>query len=148
MATVNSKKHKPLDLKAFVIATLRRASYRWPPREEAFRRARAGQLRVRGRLVWHHHCAMCPKDKWYTRKQVKADHIEPVVSTKDGFIGWDVYIPRMLCPVEGFQILCEQHHSEKTKKEQLERKLAKLTPEQAYAYLEKIKKKLAKKKIS
>lgn len=47
------------------------------------------------------------------------DHIEPIVSV-NGFNGWDEYIERMFCE-DGFQLLCLDCHSKKTKAENEER---------------------------
>jgi len=97
--------------RAFVIATLRRASYRWPARTEAMRLARV----ERGLYK----CAMCTKV--HTRSNIQLDHILPVISLK-GFKTWDEYIDRLLCDPEGFQVLCRPCHDAKTKGENSLRK--------------------------
>lgn len=97
---------KFLNVKAFVIASLRRASYRWPPREEARRRVKVDRNQYR--------CEKC--NKIFTRKETKIDHIKPVVDVT-GFESFDKYIERLFCDVSGFQILCKKDHDEKTKEE-------------------------------
>lgn len=145
MGTASLKKaRKPIVLKAFIIMQLRKTSYRWPARNEALLRARDKQLRVKGRLVWHYRCVRCSPDVIHTRKQVQVDHVVPVVDPLKGFTTWDDYINRMFCSADGFQILCIAHHKEKTEAENLERKLANITPEEAKDVLEKINKKLEK----
>ena len=48
-----------------------------------------------------------------------ADHVSPVVETRKGFQGWDIYISRLF---EGtLQPLCEKCHSIKSKAEAKER---------------------------
>lgn len=105
---------KPFNLKAFIIATLRRASYRFPNRNKAMQAARV----ERGLYL----CNYCKKV--FPRQEIKVDHVIPVVSIQ-GFTTWDEYINRMFPEPEGFQILCEADHSIKTKMENQARKLHK-----------------------
>ena len=100
-------------LKAFVIATLRRASYRHPGRTIAKKNARVGRNQ--------YHCAMCGPDKIYGSKEVQLDHINPIVPIT-GWDGWEGFISRLFCGAEGYQLLCKPHHSEKTKEENRKRK--------------------------
>ena len=51
-----------------------------------------------------------------------ADHIDPVVSPREGFQGWDVYISRLF--TGALQPLCEACHKEKSKSEAKERQVA------------------------
>jgi 5-methylcytosine-specific restriction endonuclease McrA len=92
-----------LSLKRFIISTLRRATYRWPHRNTALVNARIARNQYK--------CANC--EKIFTRKEIKIDHIEPIVPLS-GFTTWDEYINRMFCGVEGLQILCSPCHNEKT----------------------------------
>lgn len=88
-------------IKAFIIATLRKASYRWIPRNKALQNAKIGRNQYK--------CAHCPEDKIYTRKEVQLDHINPVVPL-EGFDSWDGFIDRLFCPESGFRVLCESCH--------------------------------------
>jgi hypothetical protein len=48
------------------------------------------------------------------------DHIEPIVPTggfKRGSWDWHEYIERMFCPVSGWQCICPDCHTEKTREE-------------------------------
>ena len=72
---------KPFNLKSFVIATLRRSSYRWRPREDARRLARVGRNQYT--------CKIC--NNVFTRKETKVDHIIPVVPLS-GWISFDNFI--------------------------------------------------------
>lgn len=99
-------------MKKFLIAILRRASYKWPPRNEALKAARVG----RG-LYKCNHCG-----ETFGRKEIKIDHIDPVVDPLKGFETWDEYINRMFCQKEGFQILCEKDHNDKSSVEKQIRK--------------------------
>ena len=122
---------KALDLKTWVIWALRKASYRWPARQAALRRAaadKADYLRWPGEKVSKlvrnfYFCKYC--EQVFSRKGVSVDHIEPVVDPKTGWQGFDEYIRRMFCSEAGFQILCGECHDAKTKKENKGRKRGK-----------------------
>jgi 5-methylcytosine-specific restriction endonuclease McrA len=98
-------------LKGFIINTLRRASYRWPPRNEALKLAKVDRNQYK--------CAHCTQI--FGRKDVQIDHKIPVVSLQ-GFTSWDDYVSKMFCDLDGFQILCTSCHDSKTLVENQERK--------------------------
>lgn len=50
------------------------------------------------------------------------DHIDPIISVKEGFVDWNNLVERMFCPEENWQKLCKTCHDIKTKKETQERK--------------------------
>lgn len=97
---------KYFNLKAFVIAGLRRLTYKYPPRYNCMNSART----ERGKYK----CAQCKAI--VGRKDIKIDHIIPVVGV-EGFIDWNTYIPRMFCNESNFQALCDTCHKAKTKQE-------------------------------
>jgi len=117
-----------LDLKTWLIWTLRKASYRWPPRQAALRNASVSRAEyekrpgeeITKRIKNFYRCATCKKV--FSRKGVSIDHLEPVVNPKKGWQGWDVYISRMFCSVKGFQVICSKDHDAKTKRENEVRK--------------------------
>lgn len=99
--------------KYFVINLLRKGTYRWGPRSEAFKRARI----ERGLYK----CELCGELR--KNKDIVADHKEPVVPVT-GFTNFDDYIKRMFCSTEGFNIICKNTcHIEKTARENAERKI-------------------------
>lgn len=100
--------------KQYIVASLRMASLRWPPRNEALKRARVD----RG----FYECAACKKS-WH-RFGVQVDHIKPAVKLS-GFTTWDDYVERMLPLPEGYQVLCKPCHEEKTKSEKIIRQVKK-----------------------
>lgn len=59
-------------------------------------------------------CASCGNH--FPQKEMKADHIEPVVPIT-GFTDWNTFISRLFVEAPGFQALCESCHSVKTKQE-------------------------------
>ncbi len=100
--------------KEFVIAALRKASYRWP--------ARYGALKDSRCAPGLHRCAHC--NVAIPSKETKKDHVKPVVSPDIGFISWDIYIHNMFGPPGSIQVLCKPCHSIKTKSENKKRKEA------------------------
>lgn len=94
---------KPITQKQFVINTLRRASWRWGPRNKAKNAAKIG----RNQYV----CFECKTIN--PNKNTKIDHKEPVVALT-GFVDWNTYIERLYCDESGFQILCRDCHAAKT----------------------------------
>jgi len=92
------------ELKKFLTPVLRRATYRWSARNQALTNARV----ERGLYM----CAMCQGD--FKKDEVCIDHIEPVVSVTEGFTNWHDYVVRMFPSVDGFQVLCEVCHDQKT----------------------------------
>ena len=102
---------------SFITSTLRRATARWGPKNEAKKQARYHEkkLNVNGRLVFHSICDGCGTVIPETTSKV--DHIQPVVDPAKGFESWDVKIERMFCEVDGFQVLCIPCHDKKTKEE-------------------------------
>lgn len=98
------RKPKKYDKKRFVVATLRKASLRWPARNEAKKLARI----ERG----FYKCNAC--EKAFGPKEIHVDHIKPVVSIKEGFINWDEFIDGLFCEIENLQVLCTHCHASKT----------------------------------
>ncbi len=91
-------------LKRFLVPVLRRATYRWKDRNEAYVAARE----ARGLYL----CASCKE--CFGPKDVVIDHIDPVVSIEDGFTDWTEYVMRMFPEKEGFQVMCKSCHEIKT----------------------------------
>jgi hypothetical protein len=104
---------REVHLQPFVIAGLRRLSYKYRPRNEAMKRAR---LR---RGVYR--CAICGQE--VRKKDMQMDHIEPVLDVKTGFIDYNTYIARLFVSIDGWQVVCKKPcHSEKTKAENAKRR--------------------------
>jgi 5-methylcytosine-specific restriction endonuclease McrA len=114
----------------FVRETLRRASFRWPPRAAAQKAARVGRKinPETGKECWYDECANC-KGHFLERK-VKLDHIEPVrplefvlkvlgAATTDIELG--NFVLRMFPEQSGFQVLCSRCHGIKTATETTQR---------------------------
>ena len=95
---------KQMTKKTWIMAGLRRMSYRWPPKNEAERAARVDRGLYK--------CATC--EGTFKAGQYAIDHINPVVAIKEGFTTWDEIIDTLFCDKNGFQILCHDCHSIKT----------------------------------
>lgn len=96
-----------MDLKSFVINTLRRSFYKYPSRKEALKKSRV----ARGQYK----CAMC--EELFKPKEIQVDHIDSVIPTEgfpDNKFDWNIYIDRLFCNEQGLQILCKQCHKDKT----------------------------------
>lgn len=97
-------------VKAFAQKSLRRASYRWPARSEAMKKARISYGTYR--------CNICAGE--FRRKNTNLDHKDPVVKLT-GWDGFDSFIERLLCGEDGYQVLCTLCHAMKTSNEASER---------------------------
>jgi 5-methylcytosine-specific restriction endonuclease McrA len=108
--------------KAFIIAALRSASQRYPPKYETLNKAKVGKEvnKATGRIAEHYKCASC-KEK-FVLKNVQVDHILPVVSTKEGFVNWNIFIESLFCEAKNLQVLCKPCHATKTALEREKRK--------------------------
>lgn len=127
--------NKPIDIKKWLIPKLRRLSRWWPnkniAREKAKVKVEIGKTKEgkpKYRIFFR--CATCeierPEHSLWTREETQADHISPVVNPKDGFVDWNTFIPRLLCDASGYQILCENHHKQKTGTENKVRKVKRI----------------------
>lgn len=103
--------------KSFIIAALRNATRRYPPKYETLNEAKTVKKtnEKTGRLAQHYACKKCKED--FPAKEVQVDHKRPVVDPKVGFVDWNTYIERMFCDKKNFQVLCKPCHLKKTKLE-------------------------------
>lgn len=66
-------------------------------------------------------CQVC--NGWFMTKFISVDHIDPVISTEEGFVDWNTFIARLWhCGREKLQRICDSCHDKKTAKEWFERK--------------------------
>jgi len=108
--------------KSFIISAIRSGFRRWPPKYVVLADSCVGVKinKATGRKAKHYKCNICKKD--FPAKEVQADHIEPVVDPKVGFVDWNTFIERIAVDVDGYQCLCKGCHSKKTKEENSQRK--------------------------
>ena len=101
------------DKKSFLIATLRRASYRWKARGNVLKAARV----ARGQFQ----CQICKRI--VDRHNIRMDHIHAVIDPAVGWVSLDVFADRLFCDESGWQAICQDVcHSAKTKDENEERR--------------------------
>lgn len=108
---MDEKKKKKFNPKTWLTSVLRRASYRWPPRSEAIKKARIDRGLYK--------CAMCLNS--FKQSDTIVDHIKSVVPLEGfpihpvtGKPDWTIFIERLFCDVDGFQILCNNCADAKT----------------------------------
>lgn len=105
------KSTKDPRFRSYIMSVLRRASRFWTPSNVCIEKTKLAK--------GVHQCPLCKKI--FKRKEMKKDHIDPVISTK-GFTSWDDVIERMFVDETGWQAICIECHNEKTKKENEQRK--------------------------
>ena len=130
MATKKKPVEKPYNggtwtearMASFIKGGLRTLSRKWKPKYTAISLANVGRRfdPKTGKDSYRYKCASCGDS--FKSSDVQADHIDPVVSIEDGFVDWNVYIKRLLCEVENYQILCIACHAVKTSTEREQRK--------------------------
>ena len=101
---------------SFIKSALRGASRRWGPLYTCKKNARTARNTYT--------CSLCSKS--VGNKDIKIDHIHPVVDPIKGWVSWDSFIERLFVEKDGYQALCVACHQFKTSKERLVRKAAKL----------------------
>lgn len=102
-------------MRAFIVGGLRQLSNRWPPKYMARKAAKVAY----GTYM----CAGYKTDPHKVRaKDIKADHIDPVVDPATGFVSYDTFIKRLFCEQTGFQMLCTKCHQNKSNDEKVQRR--------------------------
>lgn len=91
-------------------------SYKWTPRTQAMNKARRKSQLSDKRTKWQYQCAICKE--WHKGGEIQLDHIIPKGRySKETFFIW---LDRLFCDVNGFQVLCVPCHLNKTNKEKKE----------------------------
>lgn len=101
--------------KSFITSALRRASSRWAPKYTCKKNARTARNTYK--------CSLCNKS--VGNKDIKIDHIYPVVDPTKGFESWDKFIERLFVELDGYQAICITCHKIKSKEENLQRRITK-----------------------
>ncbi len=98
--------------KSFITSALRRASSRWAPKYLTKKNARTARNTYK--------CSLCANS--VGNKDIKIDHINPVVDPTKGFESWDKFIERLFVELDGYQAICITCHKTKTAEEREIRK--------------------------
>jgi len=115
------KKKRTWNLRTRITTELRRLWLYSPERQKAILSARKDDPKK----PYKHLCAGCEKE--ITLKELKVDHIEPMVPVT-GVVSWTDTMNSLFCDSPGLQILCVECHKIKTKEEHLQRKAARSKP--------------------
>ena len=95
---------QPFILQPWLIAQLRRVSYRHPAKwhVKAAAKISRGLYTCRG-------CGQPTRDK-----DVRVDHIYPVIDPEVGFVDFNTFIARLFVPEDQLQVLCIKCHDAKS----------------------------------
>jgi len=109
----------PARFNSFIKSALRNASMKWPPKNEAKKRARVerGVYMCAGYGRPPHKVPASLPPKPGNKRRINnavVDHINPVIDPHKGFTSWDEVIDRMFCEADGLQVLCHECHKAKT----------------------------------
>lgn len=104
---------------SFIVSALRGATRRWGPRNECIKNARIARGVYRCESCGKEGAATLPPKEGQKRrrKNIVADHIEPIVDPAVGFVDWNTWIDRAFVEVDGFQALCYECHTKKSNEE-------------------------------
>lgn len=95
--------------KAFIVNGLRRLSYKWVGRWTAEKRSKLSERNT-------YYCEQC--GIIVGKKETRMDHIQPIIDPVEGWQGFsDAYMDRFFIEPEGWQRLCLDCDSIKTKAE-------------------------------
>ena len=123
------RKKKPykFNQNSLIRGAIRRVFVRSPQLQETLKKGRKDEVAhnkdgsVSKKKDVYYKCAVC--GKWCKRKRISVDHIVPVVDPDVGFVDWNTFVDRLFCSAENLQILCDDCHTEKTKKERAIKKI-------------------------
>ena len=110
--------------KNWLIHQLRRLSFKHPGRGLKHQSREKQPVGIKGKDVYVYPCQRC--GAYLRPKELKLDHIVPVIDPGRGFITWDSFIERLFCEPDGFQVLCSTCHKKKTEEENFQRKELKM----------------------
>lgn len=89
---------------------LENLSVKWPPKEQAKKKASRPSQLADKRTKREIQCKHCRK--WFRDKDIQMDHIQPKGKyTPETFLVW---LDRLFCPVTGYQALCRPCHVKKS----------------------------------
>ena len=110
--------------RSFIISALRAATRRWGPKSLCIKNARVKRGVYRCEDCKELGPATLPplEGNKRRRKNIVADHINPIVSVSDGFIDYNTWIDRCFVEIDGLQAVCWSCHSSKTAEENRQRK--------------------------
>lgn len=107
----NSGKWTTARKRSFVMSALRKAQ--WPVKYEALKLSRCGKMinPATGKPCNAHLCPIC--NQQHIEANMAIDHIEPIIPIT-GHDSYDAIIDRLLCELDGYQVICKPCHKEKS----------------------------------
>lgn len=126
---MTKKKRPPYNQNAMIRGAIRRTFSRSPivrevlmdGRREVPKYNKDGTLAKKPAVQYQ--CQVC--SSWVSSTMIAVDHVIPVISTEDGFKGWDIFVERLFCNKDNLQRICDPCHDTKTAKERFERNMKK-----------------------
>ena len=105
--------------KSFIVSALRAAFTRLGPKQQCVKNARIRRGVYKCEGCGEEGPATLPplEGNKRRRKNIVADHIDPIVCPYNGFIDFNTWIARGFVELSGFQALCWQCHTDKTNEE-------------------------------
>lgn len=99
---------------SFIRSALRQKSRWWKPISLAKQKAKRKYKGPNKRQKFEYLCNVC--NNWFPDKLINVDHINPAGSLKcaNDLPG---FVERLFCEIDNLQVLCQDCHNEKTKKE-------------------------------
>lgn len=98
----------------FIRSTLRQATRKWPPKNEAKKLARRPYTGDNPRVKWEYQCYQCKE--WFMEKQIEVDHLIPAGTLRD-YNDLPDFVRKLFCNINGFGVICKSCHKIKTKKD-------------------------------
>lgn len=98
---------------SFIRSALRKASTRWPPKNEAKIKARRKYKGDNPRQKWEYRCSVC--HEWFADKEVEVHH-KTEVGSLTCYADIPGFVERLFCGVDGFAVICKEDHLKETHK--------------------------------
>lgn len=107
----NSGQWSEARYRSFIMSALRKAH--WPVKYEALKLSRDGKMinPDTGKKCNAHTCPICKERN--IESNMAIDHVQPIIPVT-GHDSYDSIIERLLCELDGFQVICKDCHQEKS----------------------------------
>jgi 5-methylcytosine-specific restriction endonuclease McrA len=86
-------------------------SLRWPPKSEVKMSHRRKYKGENKRQQFEYQCNRC--DQWFSDKEIEVHHRQECGELKS-YSDLPLFVNRLFCSVDGFEILCKKCHNKET----------------------------------
>ena len=93
---------------AWIRSALRSKSLKWPPRNEAIKRARRSYNGPNKLQKWECQCAICKG--WFKLKEIAVDHYPVAAGSILSVADISKFVENLYCEVENLRVLCNPCH--------------------------------------